>query len=55
MFDLQIQLPVSSITLADALSQVIKAFQNPIWAEQARERLKEIKKLQEDSIQTKDT
>jgi len=34
-----------SINLTDSLSSIIKAFQNPIWAEQARERLKQIKTL----------
>lgn len=41
------QLRVPSFTLTTALSRVIKAFQNPIWAEQARERLKQIKSLTE--------
>jgi hypothetical protein len=35
--------PVPSFALTDSLSQVIKAFQNPVWAEQARQRLIEIK------------
>lgn len=34
-----------SINLTESLAQVIKAFQNPIWAEQARERLKQSKLL----------
>jgi hypothetical protein len=38
-------LPVPSFALTDALSNVIEAFQNPIWAKQARERLKQIKRL----------
>jgi len=33
------------INLTDSLSQCIKAFQNPVWAEQARSRLKQIKML----------
>ena len=33
------------INLTDSLSGIIKAFQNPIWAEQARERLKQIELL----------
>lgn len=33
------------IKRTDGLDCVIKAFQNPIWAEQARERLKQIKFL----------
>jgi len=41
----QAWLRVPSINLTESLSQVIKAFQNPIWAEQARERLKQIKLL----------
>jgi len=38
-------LRVPSIALTTALSRIIKAFQNPMWAEQARERLKQIKML----------
>ena len=38
-------LRVPSIALTTALSRVLKAFQNPIWAEQARQRLKQIKLL----------
>jgi hypothetical protein len=38
-------LPVPSFALTDALSNVIKAFQNPVWAEQARQRLNQIKML----------
>ena len=34
-----------SINLTNAFDCIIKAFQNPIWAEQARERLKQIKLL----------
>jgi len=34
-----------SINLTNALSSIIKAFQNPVWTEQARERLKQIKLL----------
>ena len=34
-----------SINLTDSLAQIIKAFQNPIWAEQTRERLKQIQML----------
>lgn len=33
------------INLTDAFNCIMKAFQNPIWSEQARERLKEIKML----------
>ncbi|MCJ7805837.1 recombinase family protein [Patescibacteria group bacterium] len=40
-----ILLRVPSFALTTALSRVLKAFQNPIWAEQARERLKQIKML----------
>jgi len=40
-----IKLSVPSFALTTALSQVLKTFQNPIWAEQARERLKQIKML----------
>ena len=36
-------LRVPSINLTHAFDCIIKAFQNPIWAEQARERLKLIK------------
>jgi len=35
-------LPSPIINRSERLSQVIKAFQNPIWAEQAKERLKQI-------------
>ena len=38
-------LPVPSFALTTALSNVIKAFQNPVWAEQARQRLKQINML----------
>ena len=38
-------LRVPSFALTTALSQVLKAFQNPIWAELARERLKQIRML----------
>jgi hypothetical protein len=38
-------LRVPSFALTTALSRVLKAFQNPIWAEQARERLKAINLL----------
>ena len=34
-----------SFALTDRLNSIIKAFQNPVWAEQARERLKQIKIL----------
>ncbi len=34
-----------SINLTNSISSIIKAFQNPIWAEQARERLKQIRLL----------
>lgn len=44
--DDQLWLRVPSFALTTALSRVLKAFQNPTWAEQARERLKEIKKLE---------
>jgi hypothetical protein len=53
-------LPVPSFALTDSLSQVIKAFQNPVslpvealaksGAEQARERLKQIQLLTKASI-----
>lgn len=33
------------INPTENLSQVIKTFQNPIWAEQAREKLREIRLL----------
>ena len=36
-----------SFNRTDSLATVIKAFQNPIVAEQARERLKQIKLLQQ--------
>ncbi|EKE06261.1 MAG: recombinase [uncultured bacterium] len=39
----QVQLP--SISLTNSLVQVIKTFQNPVWAEQIRERLKQINTL----------
>ncbi len=39
------QFPVPSFALTDALSQAIKAFQNPVWVEQARQRLNQIKVL----------
>ena len=39
------QLRNPSINLTRAFDCIIKAFQNPIWAEQARERLKQIKML----------
>jgi len=38
-------LRVPSFALTTALSRVLKAFQNQIWAEQARERLKQINTL----------
>ncbi len=38
-------LRVPSFALTTALERIIKTFQNPIWAEQARERLKQIKIL----------
>ena len=38
-------LRVPSIALTTALDRILKAFQNPIWSEQARERLKQIKML----------
>jgi len=38
-------LPIPRINLTTALDCIIKAFQNPIWAEQARERLKQIETL----------
>jgi len=38
-------LRIPSINLTNSLSFIIKAFQNPIWAEQARERLKQINNL----------
>lgn len=41
----QAQLHNPSINLTNSLTQVIKAFQNPVWTEQARERLKQIKLL----------
>jgi len=34
-----------SINLTDAFNCILKAFQNPVWAEQARERLKQIHTL----------
>jgi len=37
--------PSPILNRSERLSQVIKAFQNPIWAEQAKERLKQIKTL----------
>lgn len=43
MMNLWLRIP--RINLTDALSRVINAFQNPVWAEQARERLKQIKML----------
>jgi hypothetical protein len=36
---------IPRINRTDALASIINAFQNPIWAEQARERLKQIKLL----------
>lgn len=39
----QVQLP--SINLPGSLTTIIKAFQNPVWTEQARERLKQIHTL----------
>jgi hypothetical protein len=36
---------VPSFALTEALSCCIKAFQNPVWAEQAREKLKQINTL----------
>jgi len=42
-------LPVSSFALTDSSTQVIKAFQNPVWAEMARNRLNEIKMLTKDA------
>lgn len=39
----QVQLP--SINPASSMSGIIKAFQNPVWAEQIRERLKQINTL----------
>ena len=41
----QVQLRNPRINLTNALSSIIKAFQNPVWTEQARERLKQIKLL----------
>ncbi len=38
-------LHVPNFALTDSLSHIIKAFQNPAWTEQARERLKQIKTL----------
>ena len=38
-------LRIPSINLTNSLAQIIKAFQNPILAEQARERLKQIRLL----------
>ena len=38
-------LRVPSFALTTALERILKAFQNPIWAEQVRERLKQIKML----------
>jgi len=46
----QIQLRIPSLNRSDSLFTVIKAFQNPIGAEQARERLKLIKTYTELSI-----
>jgi len=39
-----------SINLTSSFDCIIKAFQNPIWAEQARERLKQIKMLTKASV-----
>ena len=36
--------------LTDSLAQIIKIFQNPVWVEQTRERLKQIKTLTTQSI-----
>ncbi len=41
----QVQLRNPSINLTHAFDCIIKAFQNPIWVEQARERLKQIRML----------
>lgn len=38
-------LPDPKVNLTNALDCIIKAFQNPNWAEQARERLRQIKNL----------
>lgn len=38
-------LPVPSFALTEAISCCIKAFQNPVWAKQARNRLAQIKIL----------
>lgn len=40
-----ILLPVPSLALTEAIDLCIKAFQNPVWAEQARNRLAQIKLL----------
>jgi len=39
------QLRVPSFALTRSLASIIKALQNPIWAEQAKERLNQIKVL----------
>lgn len=45
MSNYRTKLPVPSFALTKAIDRVIKAFQNPIWAEQARQRLNQIKLL----------
>jgi len=43
-------LRIPRINLTDAFDCIIKAFQNPIWAEQARERLKQIQTLTKTAV-----
>jgi len=45
-----VELRNPSFALTTALERILKAFQNPIWAEQARERLKQIKILERVSL-----
>jgi len=40
-----------SFALTTSLNSIIKAFQNPVWAEQARQRLNQIKILSKTLIQ----
>lgn len=46
------RLPIPRINLTIALACIIKAFQNPVWAEQARSRLKQIKMITKDPTVT---
>jgi hypothetical protein len=45
-----LNIPSPRIARSERLSNVIKAFQNPVWVEQARERLKQIKVLTGDNL-----